>query len=41
MYVDDIIYLSSSLDLIAEFKKDMMKAFEMTDLGRLHYFLGL
>lgn len=41
VYVDDIIYLSSSMELIAEFKRDMMKAFEMTDLGLLHYFLGL
>ncbi|KAK6126757.1 hypothetical protein DH2020_039502 [Rehmannia glutinosa] len=27
--------------MIMEFKEDMMKTFEMTDLGLLHYFLGI
>ena len=41
LYVDDIIYMGSSESLILEFKSCMMKTFEMTDLGLLHYFLGL
>ena len=41
LYVDDIIYMGSSNSLIADFKACMMKTFEMTDLGLLHYFLGL
>ncbi|KAK9158632.1 hypothetical protein Scep_005206 [Stephania cephalantha] len=41
LYVDDIIYVGSSTVLIDEFKFDMMKTFEMTDLGLLHYFFGL
>lgn len=41
LYVDDIIYMGSSSSMIAEFKDSMMKSFEMTDLGLLHYFLGL
>ena len=41
LYVDDIIYMGSSHSLIQEFKKGMMTTFEMTDLGLLHYFLGL
>jgi len=41
LYVDDIIYMGSSKSLIADFKACMMKTFEMTDLGLLHYFLEL
>ena len=39
--MDDIIYIGSSQTLVDEFKCEMMKAFKMTDLGLLHYFLGL
>lgn len=41
IYVDDMIYLGSSETLIAEFKSCMMGEFEMSDLGKLQYFLGL
>lgn len=41
IYVDDIIYMSSSYDMAMEFKNIMMKTFEMSDLGLLKYFLGL
>lgn len=41
LYVDDIIYMSSSDSLVADFKSNMMKKFEMSDMGLLHYFLGL
>lgn len=41
LYVDDMIYMGSNELIIAEFKTCMMKKFEMTDLGLLHYFLGL
>ena len=41
VYVDDIIYTGSSYPLIQEFKSSMMKEFDMSDLGLLHYFLGL
>ncbi|XP_039162821.1 uncharacterized mitochondrial protein AtMg00810-like [Eucalyptus grandis] len=27
--------------MIQEFKEEMMKTFEMTDLGSMHYFLGI
>lgn len=33
--------MGSSNSLVADFKACMMKTFEMTDLGLLHYFLGL
>ena len=41
LYVDDMIYTGSSVQLINEFKEAMMKMFEMSDLGKLSYFLGL
>lgn len=41
LYVDDMIYMGSSESLIADFKSNMMRNFEMTDLGLLQYFLGL
>jgi len=41
LYVDDIIYTSSSIFLVDEFKSQMMNEFEMSDMGLLHYFLGL
>lgn len=41
LYVDDMIYTSSSSQLITQFMLTMKSRFEMTDLGELHYFLGL
>lgn len=41
LYVDDIIYTGSSQTLVDEFRSDMKKVFEMSDLGKLQYFLGL
>ncbi|KAG6472814.1 hypothetical protein ZIOFF_070292 [Zingiber officinale] len=40
LYVDDLIYTSTSKALLEEFKKAMMDEFEMTDLGLMKYFLG-
>ncbi|CAL1391443.1 unnamed protein product [Linum trigynum] len=41
IYVDDLLYTSSSNGLITEFKEAMQAEFEMTDLGRMRYFLGV
>ncbi|KAA0025703.1 putative gag-pol polyprotein, identical [Cucumis melo var. makuwa] len=41
LYVDDIIYTSSSKSLVAEFKSHRKNKFEMTDLCLLYFFLGL
>ncbi|CAL2227982.1 unnamed protein product [Prunus armeniaca] len=41
LYVDDIIYTGSSEDLVMSFKTEMMKKYEMIDIGLLHHFLGL
>ncbi|KAI5342232.1 hypothetical protein L3X38_010107 [Prunus dulcis] len=41
LYVDDIVYTGSCGKLLEEFKNDMMKHYEMTDLGLLYHFLGM
>eukprot|EP00253_Pinus_taeda_P009699 PITA_09699 len=41
IYVDDIILTCSDPNLINHVKSSPKKKFEMTDLGHLHYFLGL
>ena len=41
IYVDDLIYTSEDEGMMTEFKKSMMKAFDMTDLGKMRFFLGI
>ena len=41
VYVDDLIITGSSTYLIAEIKQDLCSTFDMTDLGLLHYCLGI
>lgn len=41
LYVDDLIYTSTEPRMVEAFKKDMMKEYEMTDLGSMKYFLGI
>eukprot|EP00253_Pinus_taeda_P025809 PITA_25809 len=41
VYVDDLIITSSSAHLIHGIKQDLCKIFDMTDLGLLHYCLGI
>jgi hypothetical protein len=41
LYVDDLIFTGNDLELLNGFKLSMMKEFEMTDLGKLHHFLGI
>ena len=41
LYVDDLILTSSDPKLINHVKSSLKKKFDMTDLGYLHYFLGL
>ena len=40
IYVDDLIYTGSSLKMMDEFKKSMQREFDMTELGKMRYFLG-
>lgn len=41
IYVDDIVYMSSSQRMVQVFKEEMQETFEMTDLGILNHFLGI
>ena len=41
VYVDDLIITGASEAKVKEFKKNMMKIFEMTDLGLLCSYLGI
>ena len=41
VYVDDLLVTGSNLQSIALFKREMASTFEMSDLGRLTYYLGI
>ena len=41
VYVDDLLVTGSSLKSIITFKTEMARRFEMSDLGRLTYYLGI
>ena len=41
LYVDDLLVTGSNVELIQQFKDDMMQVFKMTNLGEMSYFLGM
>ncbi|KAD3337417.1 hypothetical protein E3N88_32937 [Mikania micrantha] len=41
VYVDDLVVTGSNMSIIVEFKRQMMRQFEMSDLGLLNYYLGI
>lgn len=41
LYVDDLIFTGNDKKMFEEFKSSMQKEFDMTDLGRMRYFLGI
>ncbi|RVW69919.1 Copia protein [Vitis vinifera] len=41
LYVDDLLVIGSSMEQIDNFKKEMKDVFEMIDLGRMTFFLGM
>jgi len=41
VYVDDLIYIGDDEEMISSFKCSMMQVFEMTDLGKMKFFLGI
>lgn len=41
VYVDDLLVTGSDLSMIFEFKEEMLAKYEMSNLGRLTYFLGI
>ncbi|KAK6117412.1 hypothetical protein DH2020_048868 [Rehmannia glutinosa] len=40
-YVDDLIFTGNNIGLFQEFKKTMIKEFEMTDIGLMAHYLGI
>ena len=41
VYVDDMLITGNNESYIASIKKELKKGFEMTNLGYLHYYLGI
>ena len=41
VYVDDILMTGNNESYVASIKKEFMKGFEMSDLGYVHYYLGI
>eukprot|EP00253_Pinus_taeda_P008579 PITA_08579 len=41
VYVDDVLMTGNNESYIASIKKELGKSFEMTDLGHVHYYLGI
>eukprot|EP00253_Pinus_taeda_P023415 PITA_23415 len=41
VYVDDLLMTGNNESYIASIKKELRKGFEMTDLGHVHYYLGI
>ncbi|KAJ4710707.1 Retrovirus-related Pol polyprotein from transposon TNT 1-94 [Melia azedarach] len=41
MYVDDLLIVGSRIDDVNDFKQHLYQKFEMTDLGKMKFFLGL
>ena len=41
LYVDDLIITGNYNNMCEEFKKLMMLEFDMSDLGKMRYFLGI
>lgn len=41
VYVDDLLVTCTSVATIDKFKQQISKQFEMSDLGKLSYYLGI
>lgn len=41
LYVDDLVFTGNNKKMIEEFKNEMLKKYEMSDLGLLRHFLGI
>jgi hypothetical protein len=41
VYIDDLFIIGNNGNYIASIKKELKKGFEMTNLGHLHYYLGI
>ena len=41
LYVDDLLMTGNNESCVAPIKKELRKGFEMTNLGYVHYYLGI
>ena len=41
LYVDDLLVIGNNLEMKDEFKEEMKRVFNMTDLGEMSYFHGM
>jgi len=41
LYVDDLLVIGRNESIIIQFKSQMLSEFEMSDLGKLNYFMGI
>ena len=41
VYVDDLIFTGDDEVMMSEFKNSMLREFDMTDLGKMRFFLGI
>lgn len=41
IYVDDLIFTGNDEAMLSEFKNSMLREFDMTDLGKMRFFLGI
>ena len=41
LYVDDLIFTGNDESMFVKFKSSMMREFDMTDLGKMRFFLGI
>ncbi|CAA7032829.1 unnamed protein product [Microthlaspi erraticum] len=41
VYVDDLLFTGNNDEMLEEFKCSMKREFDMTDLGKMRYFLGI
>ncbi|XP_038896556.1 uncharacterized mitochondrial protein AtMg00810-like [Benincasa hispida] len=41
LYVDDLVFTRNNPSMFDEFKREMVKVFEMTDIGLMSYYLGI
>jgi hypothetical protein len=41
VYVDDLIFTGNDEVMMSEFKSSMLREFDMFDLGKIRFFLGI
>ena len=41
VYVDDLIFTGNDEVMMSEFKSSMLREFDVSDLGKIRFFLGI